>query len=200
LTGIQLQKWFEDEYDQRINASTVSRIISARFDWLDTAKEHQLDTKKHRLQHWPEFKEVLYEWIQRAETQITIFQAIICEKARQFWPSIYPGKEMPQFSNGWLRRFQNRQNIYSNTRHGEAASISTDVDEEMISIRQVISKYSPKDVFNCDETGLYWRMIPNRSLTTHSIPGRKKDKARITLHFCTNSDASERIPVWIYRH
>ena len=67
----------------------------------------------------------------------------------------------------------------------------------MISIRQVISKYSPKDIFNCDETGLYWRMIPDQSLTTRSIPGKRKDKARITLHFCINSDTSECLPIWI---
>lgn len=67
----------------------------------------------------------------------------------------------------------------------------------MISIRQVINKYAPKDIFNCDETGLCWRIIPDRSLTTCFIPGRRKDKARIILHFCTNSDTSERLPIWM---
>lgn len=197
LTGIQLQKWFEEEYNQNITPSTISRTLSTNYNWLDTAKDYQLDAKKHRAESWPELEQALYEWIQRAETQISVSQELVREKARQFWPSLYPEKKMPQFSNGWLQRFQNRRNIRSNTRHGEAGSLSTDADEEMIRIRQVINKYSAKDIFNCDETGLYWRMIPDRSLTTCSIPGKRKDKARITLHFCTNSDASERLPIWI---
>jgi hypothetical protein len=40
-------------------------------------------------------------------------------------------------------------------------------------------------------------MIPDRSLTTRSVPGRKKERARISIHFCCNSDGSERLPMWI---
>jgi hypothetical protein len=197
LTGTQLQQWFKEVYNQNITLPTISRILSANYDWLDTAKDYQLDAKKHRVESWPELEEALYKWIQRAETQISVSLELVCEKARQFWPSLYPETEMPQFSNGWLQRFQNCRNIRSNSRHGKAGSLSINADKAMISIRQVISKYSPKDIFNCDETGLYWRMIPDQSLTTRSIPGKRKDKARITLYFCTNSDASERLPIWI---
>jgi hypothetical protein len=108
-----------------------------------------------------------------------------------------PKLEMPNFRNSWLQRFEPPQNPRGNSRRGQAGRVTSDAEEEMSRIRQVIKQYLPKDVFNCDETGLNWRMIPDQSLASPSIPGREKENDRITLHFCTNSDASERLPVWI---
>lgn len=103
---------------------------------------------------------------------------------------------MPQFSNGWLYGFQSRRNIRRNAQYGEAGSLSENAAAEMVKIRQALSTYAPQDIFNCDETGLYWKMIPDKSLSTQSIPGRKKEKARISALFCCNSDSSERLPIW----
>ncbi|THC89702.1 hypothetical protein EYZ11_010853 [Aspergillus tanneri] len=66
----------------------------------------------------------------------------------------------------------------------------------MVPIRQVLRAYAPQDIFNCDESGLFWRMIPGQSLYTCQIPGRKKESSRINALFCCNSDASERLPIW----
>lgn len=196
LTRVQLQKWFEDEYKQRITLPSISRILSTKFDWLQTANDFQLDAKLHRIESWPELEVVLYQWIQLAGGQTAISQELVREKARQFWPSLYPGAEMPQFSNGWLQGFQNRRNIRSNGRHREERSLGIDANEEMIKICKVIKNYSPKDIFSCDETGLFWMMMPNKDIS-HSIPEQDKNNARIILHFCTNSDGSERLPIWI---
>ena len=103
---------------------------------------------------------------------------------------------MPSFSNGWLRGFQSRWNIQQNMQHGEAGSLSQDAGAEVASICQFLSTYASQDIYNRDGTGLYWKKIPDRSLSTRLLPGRKKDKARISILFCCNSDASERIPIW----
>ena len=103
---------------------------------------------------------------------------------------------MPSFSNGWLRGFQSRWSIRQNIQRGEAGNLSQDSGTEMARICQFLSTYAPQDIYNCDETSLYWRKIPGRSLSTRPLPGRKKDKARISVLFCYNSDASERIPIW----
>ena len=103
---------------------------------------------------------------------------------------------MPQFSNGWLHGYQSRKNIGGNTQYGEARSLSANAATEMMQIRQALSIYAPQDIFNCDEAGLCWKMIPDKSLSTQSIPGRKKEKARINALFCCNSDSSERLPIW----
>ena len=38
-------------------------------------------------------------------------------------------------------------------------------------IQNILKDYSPNDIFNVDETGLYWKMEPNRTLSTG--PGKK---------------------------
>ena len=102
---------------------------------------------------------------------------------------------MPVFSNGWLHSFQSCWAIKANVLH-EEGSVQKQTEEEMIAIRQVLNAYSPCNIFNCDETALYWKMIPDQSLTTQHLPGRKKEKARITAHFCCNADGTEKLPIW----
>ena len=44
-----------------------------------------------------------------------------------------------------------------------------------------------------DETGLFYQMLPDRSLTTSEfVKGTKKAKARITLALAANADGSEK--------
>jgi hypothetical protein len=196
LSHSQLQAWYKEAYKQKINLSSISRILSKEYAFLDTIENHHLINKRRRTEHWPELEEALFEWIQQAEVQITISQEVIREKAKQFWPSIYPEKEMPQFSNGWIRNFQSRRDIRRRAKHGEAGSISEDASTEMIGIRKALSLFAPQDIFNCDESALYWKMPPDQGLSSRNLPGQK-EKARITAHFCCNSDASERLPIWI---
>ena len=103
---------------------------------------------------------------------------------------------MPSFSNGWLAGFQHRESIHSRVHHGEDGSTPESATTDMIPIRQALQLYSPRDIFNCDETGLYWKRIPDRSLATRSLPGRKKEKARISALFCCNADGSEKLKPW----
>jgi hypothetical protein len=49
-----------------------------------------------------------------------------------------------------------------------------------------------------DETGVYWRQSPHRTLTTTRLRGRKLAKERLTLALCCNSDGSDKmVPVLI---
>ena len=62
-------------------------------------------------------------------------------------------------SNGWVDNFKKRHNLRQYNIHGEAASAPIENLEEMReNLRQVLGNYSPEDIFNCDETGLFWKM------------------------------------------
>ncbi|KAL5146375.1 CENP-B 2 [Glycine soja] len=54
-----------------------------------------------------------------------------------------------------------------------------------------------KDVFNMDETRLFYRLQADHSLATKQLEGRKQDKERSTVVICCNEDGSEKIPLWI---
>jgi hypothetical protein len=55
-----------------------------------------------------------------------------------------------------------------------------------------------EQVYNCDETGLYYRMLPTRTLaarTEKNASGMKKQKERVTLMACSNATGSHGLPL-----
>jgi hypothetical protein len=50
-------------------------------------------------------------------------------------------------------------------------------------VRTLAAEYGPDNTLNIDETGLFWKLIPNRTLATKPGSGGKKSKDRITLAF-----------------
>ncbi|KAF2164155.1 hypothetical protein M409DRAFT_25501 [Zasmidium cellare ATCC 36951] len=60
-----------------------------------------------------------------------------------------------------------------------------------------LARYPLEDQYNCDETGLFWKMVPDRALSTVPVPGHKKEKVRITVHHCVNATGSHKLQPWI---
>ena len=59
-------------------------------------------------------------------------------------------------------------------------------------------KLSVHQIFNCDETGLYFRLLPQQTLAAafeKSADGQKKSKDRVTLNLCSNASGSIKVPV-----
>ncbi|KFD73075.1 hypothetical protein M514_14979 [Trichuris suis] len=51
-------------------------------------------------------------------------------------------------------------------------------------------KYEPEQVFNMDETGLFWKKMPSRTYLMKDVatpPGVKVQKDRVTLIMCGNA-------------
>lgn len=69
-------------------------------------------------------------------------------------------------SNGWLQNFKNRHAIVGKAISGESAS--ADVAGAMSwmedTLPGVLDRYDPCDVYNADETGLFYQMLPKRTL------------------------------------
>ncbi|PKK55765.1 hypothetical protein RhiirC2_858878, partial [Rhizophagus irregularis] len=61
-------------------------------------------------------------------------------------------------------------------KHGEVQSESS--EEELIKerekLQELISNFNLEDVFNCDETELYWELEPSKTLFTGPLSGTKK--------------------------
>ena len=58
-----------------------------------------------------------------------------------------------------------------------------------------LQRYKAEDVFNADETSIYWRLLPDK---THAIAGKtcsgeKQSKERITVLVCANMTGSEKV-------
>ncbi|KAI0997242.1 hypothetical protein K3495_g10944 [Podosphaera aphanis] len=82
--------------------------------------------------------------------------------------------EVPDFSNGWLGSFKKRHGIKSRPRHGEDGSVNEAVvAQQLAQVQELATEYHPDDIYNCDESGLFWKMILERGLSTTSVTGSK---------------------------
>ena len=83
-----------------------------------------------------------------------------------------PGEESEatsfNVSHGLFHRFKARANLHSINVSGEAADANIPAAREFPEMLQEIideGTYLPKQVFNVDETGLYWKRMPGQSYT-----------------------------------
>ncbi|GFU59244.1 tigger transposable element-derived protein 1 [Trichonephila clavipes] len=102
------------------------------------------------------------------------------------------GKEFSA-SKGGLTGFLKRNALYNIKITGESAT----ADEGTVKIfpeklAKIIEDgdYSADQVFNADETGLYWKRLPNRTYIAKdekTASGHKESKDRVTLLLCSNA-------------
>lgn len=97
-------------------------------------------------------------------------------------------------SKGWFDKFQRRFNLKSVSLHGEAGSADKPAAEEYVkeTFKTIIEEggYSHEQVFNMDETGLFWKRMPSRTFIMKEearAPGFKAYKDRVTLIMCGNA-------------
>ena len=194
--------WYLQQSGFKLEQSQISRILSSKYDYLDT-----LDTRKDkgRLEHkrsskgdWPELEAALFEWQQRMQNKKAVITGEILKgQAVKLWDNLpqYQGLEAPKFSNGWLEGFKTRFKIKEYIQHGEASSVavnnSTSI-ESMQHIRDLAAQYGPENTYNMDETGLFWKLVPERTLATEAGSGGKKSKDRITITLTSNTDSSKK--------
>ncbi|GKG00564.1 CENP-B homolog protein 2-like protein, partial [Tanacetum coccineum] len=85
-------------------------------------------------------------------------------------------------------------------RFGESGSVEMEgMEDKLKSIRDKVDQFEMKDIFNMDETSLFFRLQPDHSLATMQFEGKKQDKERLTIAICCNEDGSEKLPLWIIR-
>ena len=129
---------------------------------------------------------------------VLVSGSILIEKGEQLAQKL--GYTDCKLSGVWLDRFKQRHGIVFKTVSGEAAS-SKDVDtaEWEATLQTILSDYRPKGIFNADETGLFYKCLPNKSLTFQgeSCSGQKAPKERVSILCAANMDGSEKLPLLV---
>lgn len=189
-------EWFERQYSIKLGQSTVSDSLGTQWQHLDDDEEDTAET----CAAWPELERLLVIWQHHVESQGGFTNGpLLQEKARLLWQQIpqYSSEKEPQFTTGWLTRFKRRHNLKTRIQHGEAGSVSSNAGIEMAAIVTLAGDYNEEDIYNMDETGLFWRMLPSKGLSSARQPGFKKNKDRISLVFCCNASGTDRFPLWL---
>ncbi|KAI0992680.1 hypothetical protein K3495_g15505 [Podosphaera aphanis] len=195
LINTRLTAWFASQPRSRnLIQGQVSVILSDKYRYLDSDPQNKskLNSKRNYLREHEELELVLFEWQQRMQgKRVVITRDIIKAKARELWQRLTqytPEMEEPKWSNGWLESFKKKFNIKQYVQHeeGAAADIKSDANIAQITeLRDLCSRYPEKDIFNMDETGIFWMIAPTRSLATESTSGGGKNQrpAHSCLHY-----------------
>ena len=103
-------------------------------------------------------------------------------------------------SEGWLTRFKSRHNIEFKHINGEAADVNMDtVEEWKTKLKDLTKNFDAADIFNADETGLFFRALPNKTLAERSkkCVGGKMSKERLTVMLCASFTGEKLKPLVI---
>ena len=121
---------------------------------------------------------------------------MLLTKARQLGEQL--GITDFSYSRGYLHRFKSRRGMKRKLYKGEADSADmTAVQTGREDLQRVLQDYDPEDIFNLDETGLFYRLGPNYTLATTKVSGTKKSKDRITVALTSNATGTTKLKPFV---
>lgn len=95
------------------------------------------------------------------------------------------GKKDFVCSSAWIQRFRARHEIVSSKISGEAKSVPVGVVDDWLNVvwPKIREGYLDEEIFNIDETALFYKMLPDRTLKfkREKCVGGKLSKERITV-------------------
>ncbi|XP_004386991.1 tigger transposable element-derived protein 1-like [Trichechus manatus latirostris] len=155
---------------------------------------------------------LLSVWIEdQNQRNVPINVVLIQEKARSLFEDLKreqgEGAESETFgaSRGWFARFKARHSLHGIGASGEATAADAEAASKYpILLRRVIQDggYTPRQVFNVDETGLFWKRLPDRtfiSLEEKSALGFKAARDLLTLLLGSNAAGDFKLkPLLVY--
>src|SRR3989440_1894227 len=176
--------------------STISKILKAKDEWLSKElTNHKAKTIANRPAKFTQLENALSIWTRRVFSQnVVLTDGLLQLKAKKFAELLNISETDFKASHGWVDRFKKRHDIWRFRIHGESESVLVkNLPEQKQKLVELLSKYRPEDVYNADETGLFFQMTPNQTLATKLVKGKKKDKERITVLLCTNATGTDKL-------
>ncbi|GBM24579.1 Tigger transposable element-derived protein 6 [Araneus ventricosus] len=117
-----------------------------------------------RHEKYVEINEAILEWFKTVRAkEITVSGPMIQHKAKELADAL----EIENFSasNGWQDRFRIRNNIAFRSLCGEAADVDPSLCEDCQErLPLLLAGYDDEDIFNMDETALFFCALPNKNM------------------------------------
>ena len=164
-----LQKLISNESKLRVEMASVG----------STDAHVLLKKKRQRGGKDLEVEEALLLWFEKATAKkLSINGPILKEKVESL--AFKLGKANFKASDGWLHRWKVRNDVVYKRAHSEAQSADkngADIWGNSM-MQQILSEFSPNDIYNADETGLYYRATPDGLLVFRRISIHGSIKAK----------------------
>ena len=110
-------------------------------------------------------EQAVLQWFKAARDQnVPVSGPLLIAKAQEFASQL--GDDF-KCTTGWLKGFKERHNITFKRVHVESNSVnetSTLMQDWSSTLQTLLAEYSPQDIFNADETSLFFRLLPDKTL------------------------------------
>ena len=152
--------------------------------------------RKMRLSRNQTIDRAFFLWIKQLRSKsIPLSGPVIKEKANQL------AREMGidfTASNGWFYRFKARRGLAFKSISGEAASVTPAMLSEWREKRlpDILAHYNACDIYNVDESGLFYQCLPNKTFTLpaeKASRGMKESKQRLTMLIGANMTGEDKL-------
>ncbi len=149
----------------KVSPSVISRIAKNKENIAKAFGSRPKNVKKIRNSPHIELEKKLFDWFLLQNTRgIPISSSVLQEKADQI--ALELGINDFKCCSSWIWRFKKRHLMVQSTISGESASankISAQqwLDEICPNLR---NGYEDKDIFNGDETGLFYKLLSSKTL------------------------------------
>ncbi|XP_058800605.1 jerky protein homolog-like [Phymastichus coffea] len=186
-----------------VDSSTIRNTRSSKSDILKRSlaleqSKQPLDSKRIRTEE--NIRDTaLYSWFEDERAAGTpISGSYLQEKALE----LHKAKGLEgdfKASNGWLNNFKKRYGIRELSMQEEKLSADSIGAEDFKSEMKnciVEGGYSLDQMYNADETALYFRSLPRKTLAAgheRQAAGFKEPKERVTVMCCANATGSHKI-------
>ena len=184
----------------KVSKTQVSDILKNN-ESIQTAFESNVAThQKPRISKFASVNEALYEWFRMAcAKNIYPSGPQLIAKAKEIATRL--GIDGFEGSSGWLTKWKGRYNIKKIRVSGESGDVSgATISSWKERLPVLLQGYKAEDIFNLDETGCFWRALPESGFgergKKHS--GGKKSKKRITIAFLVSATGAKETPVVIW--
>ncbi|XP_068247804.1 tigger transposable element-derived protein 1-like [Palaemon carinicauda] len=200
-----------------LNRSTVGTIYKQKDRIMEHVKGavpmQSTIISKRRGKIIEEMEKLLTIWLEdQQQRRIPLSLMLIQEKAKSIFADVKAkagesaAEETFSASHGWFSRFKKRANLHHVSVSGEAASADKEAAERFPQVlKEIIEEggYLAKQIFNVDETGLFWKKRPEKTYISReekTMPGYKAAKDRLTLMLGANAEGSYKLkPLLVYR-
>ncbi|XP_028658938.1 jerky protein homolog-like [Erpetoichthys calabaricus] len=192
-----------------IRNQTVRDIVQKKGELYKfvTSSDTFNGTSAHKTTKGSKFDDLdraVFEWSKQKRAEgCPVSGPLLLEKAKWFHCKM----KIPEpfaASQGWLQCFKSRHGIRQLDIQGEKLSSDSDAAALYVTeFKRLVEAHdlSPEQLYNADETGLYWKALPSKTLVSKeekSAPGHKSSKERITVIACANASGSHKLKLTIY--
>lgn len=177
----------------KVGKGTIQRIKQNISAYLTSNAVSQ-----RRIAKYPDIDSMVFELLLRLREKNIPISGPMLQRAALEYAQMFNYTEF-KASSGWLTKFKKRHDISFIVLSGESASADIIAANTFLkNIKPILNQFSNDNIFNCDETALFYRWFSNKSFvhTSDIKRGAKKDKSRITIMLCC-SMTGEKLPILI---